>query len=140
MSRRRMLVAGAGAALAIAAAAAAPALTRVDGAAPVLGRLERGLWQLRALDGRSSPAPICLGDAEQLAQVRHLRSSCNRSLAAVRRDSVTLSYDCPGIGSGETTIRVHTPRLARIETQGLDNGVPFALRAEARRIGPCRRR
>lgn len=137
MSGRRIL--GCVAALGLAAAAAAPALTRVEGAAPVLGRLERGLWQLRALDGRRSPAPLCLGDPEQLAQIRHLRRDCRRSFVAAGRDSVTLSYDCPSVGSGQTTIRVHTPRLARIEAQGLDNGVPFALRAEARRVGPCRR-
>jgi hypothetical protein len=130
---------GVAAALAVAASAAAPAGSRVEGAAPVLGRLEHGLWQLRPLDGRRSPQPsVCLGDPEKLAQLQHVHRNCSRRLVASARDSVTLSYECPAIGSGHTVIRVETPRLARIESQGLDNGVPFAFRAEARRIGPCR--
>jgi hypothetical protein len=39
---------------------------------------------------------------------------------------------------GHSTIRVETPRLVRIESQGVDGGMPFEFRAEARRIGPCR--
>lgn len=137
MNGRRIL--GAAAAFAVTASVAVPAATRVDGAASVLGRLESGLWQLRPLDGRRNPpAPVCLGDPEQLAQLQHLRRNCGRRLVAAARDSVTLSYECPSIGSGHTTIRVETSRLARIESQGLDNGIPFAFRAEARRIGPCR--
>ena len=50
---------------------------------------------------------------------------------------MTVNYTCPGIGRGRTTIRVETPRLVQIDSQGLDRGAPFALRAEARRIGPC---
>ncbi len=40
-------------------------------------------------------------------------------------------------GSGRTTIRVETPRLVQIETQGIADQSPFAFSAEARRIGTC---
>ena len=48
---------------------------------------------------------------------------------------MTVNYSCPGVGRGRTEIRFETPRLIQIDSQGLDRGAPFALRAEAR-VGP----
>ena len=117
-------------AVAVAAASTQPEL-------PVLGRLERGLWQLRSLEGNDHLGAICLGDRGLLAQLRHRRVACTRTLVGRAQDSVEVRYSCPA-GFGQTTIRVETPRLARIESQGVDNGIPFGFRAEARRVGPCR--
>ena len=49
----------------------------------------------------------------------------------------TVSYSCPGAGSGRTTIRVETTRLLDIQSQGIVNNAPFEVRYEARRTGPC---
>jgi hypothetical protein len=118
-----------------AAAAAAAAATQTE--LPVLGRLEPGLWQLRSLEGGGAMGAVCLGDRGLLAQLRHRAQVCPRSVVASGQDMVEIRYSCPA-AVGQTTIRTETSRLARVETQGIDNGVPFAFRVEARRIGPCR--
>ena len=104
---------------------------------PVLGRLEAGLWQLRSLEGGRRLAAVCLGERWLLAQLRHRRTGCTRTLVGRSRDRIEVRYSCPG-AFGQTSIRVETPRLARIQSQGVDNGVPFGFRVEARRVGPCR--
>ncbi|MEA3016624.1 MAG: hypothetical protein QOI38_1346 [Sphingomonadales bacterium] len=104
---------------------------------PVLGRLETGLWQLRSLDNGRTLAAICLGDRGQLAQPHHRGIACSRNVVSRAQDAVEIRYNCPA-AFGQTAIRVETPRLARIESQGVDNGVPFGFRAEARRVGACR--
>ena len=122
---------------AIVAAAAAAQASATQAELPLLGRLESGLWQLRSLGAGGEIGAICLGDRAQLAQLRHRNQACRRSLVGQSRDSIEIHYNCPA-AFGQTEIRVETSRLARVETQGVDNGVPFAFRAEARRIGPCR--
>jgi hypothetical protein len=102
----------------------------------MLSRLEAGQWELRGA-GNARIAVICLGNPIQLTQPRHRGVNCTRDVVAADADSMTVSYSCPGIGRGRTTLRFETPRLIQIESQGLDRGAPFALRAEARRIGPC---
>lgn len=116
---------------------AAPAVPQASPQAiPLLDRLEAGLWELRGT-GNARVASICLGDRARLTQPRHSGLACTRTVIGGDARSVTVRYSCPGVGSGRTEIRVETPRLAQIDSQGLDRGAPFALRAEARRIGPC---
>lgn len=116
---------------------AGPAVPQASPAAlPVLDRLEAGLWELRGA-GNARIASICIGDRGRLTQPQHARLACTRSVIGSDARTVTVRYSCPGVGSGQTEIRVETPRLAQIDSQGLDRGAPFALRAEARRIGPC---
>jgi len=103
---------------------------------PMLGRLESGQWELRAQGGRRLLA-ICLGNPILLAQPRHGAAACSRDVVAADENSITVNYSCPGVGRGRTTIRFETPRLVQIDSQGLDRGAPFALRAEARRTGAC---
>ena len=121
--------------VASAAAAAATAQASRD-AVPVLGRLEAGLWELRNLGGRERFAPLCLGDPAAFIQLQHRRTACTRSVVARSRDTLEVRYTCPA-AFGQTTIRVEGSRLARIESEGVDNGVPFGFRVEARRIGRC---
>ena len=123
-----------GAAFAVLLSAAA---TAAQHDLPVLGRLETGLWELRNLDGGGRFAAICLGDRGALTQLQHRRVACERSVVAQGQDTVEVRYNCPA-AFGHTVIRVETPRLARIESQGIDNGLPFGFRAEARRVGDCR--
>ena len=116
--------------LVTAGAAQAPAIALLD-------RLEAGQWELRGAGG-AVIASICLGDRHLLVQPQHGSAECTRSLVSSGEDMATVRYTCPGNGFGQTTIRLETPRLARIDSQGLNRGAPFALRGEARRIGPCR--
>ena len=76
-------------------------------------------------------------DPENLLQLRNRGASCTRRVIADTASSATVNYTCPGAGHGRTTIAVETPRLVRIDSQGLDGGSPFALEIEGRRIGAC---
>ena len=114
----------------------APASTQ-EPSIPLLERIEAGQWEVRGT-GHGLIASICLGDRHLLIQPQHGSADCSRNLVSSGEDSATIRYTCPGDGFGQTTIRLETPRLARIDSQGLKQGVPFALRGEARRVGPCR--
>jgi hypothetical protein len=129
----RAVVAGcvlAGGIAALAAPAQAPGF-------PALSGLERGQWQLREQGGASRS--VCLGDPTSLFQQRHRGVQCSRFVIDNGATSATVHYTCPGAGHGRTTITVETPRLVRIESQGLDGGAPFAFEVEGRRTGACTR-
>jgi hypothetical protein len=131
---RRSLVA-----LVAATIIAGPGLTQAAGKLPALAKLEPGLWQLRNLDDRRPLPPICLGDPNLLMQVQHRNSPCSRLVIANNPRGATVQYTCPAGGFGRTSIRVETPRLAQIDTQGIVDNTPFGYRAEARRVGSCGR-
>jgi hypothetical protein len=103
-----------------------------------MDRLEPGRWEVRRFAGNSL-GTICLGDPTLLGQVQHRGARCDREVMSSSSNGrlVTVQYSCRGTGSGRTSLRVETPRLVQIDSQGLDRGTPFAIRAEARRVGPC---
>ncbi|MEA3029067.1 MAG: hypothetical protein QOJ53_1550 [Sphingomonadales bacterium] len=113
--------------------AAWPAATQQPGP---LAQLESGAWQLRDPGGNAAGI-VCLGDPLLLAQPQHGPQPCTREILSTDAHNVTVDYVCPGMGRGRTVLRVETPRLVQIDSQGLHNGQPFALRAQARRTGPC---
>lgn len=115
---------------------AAPGEGQPRGAPPMLARLESGQWELRG-PGNDRIASICLGNPILLTQPQHGGANCERDVVAADASSMTVNYSCPGVGRGRTTIRFETPRLVQIDSQGLYRGAPFALRAEARRVGAC---
>lgn len=118
-------------------AAVVPAHSQGPGLA-VLGRLEPGQWEIRdSGDKKVLRDAFCIGDPLRLTQPQHRAAACRRSVVAAEADSATVHYTCPSAGFGRTTIRYETPRLAQVETQGVDRGLPFAFRAEARRTGSC---
>jgi len=122
-----------GAALAVGLASAG--LAQLRPSLPALASLEPGLWQLRG-EGEARRT-LCVADPYSLIQLRHGAIQCSRLVVASAKSSATIHYSCPGAGWGRTTLRVETPRLARIDTQGIADNEPFAFVAEARRIGPC---
>jgi hypothetical protein len=115
---------------------AAPGGSQPAGAPAMLARLESGQWELRG-PGNSRITSICLGNPILLTQPQHGGANCTRDVVAADAGSMTVNYSCPGVGRGRTTIRFETPRLVQIDSQGLYRGAPFALRAEARRVGAC---
>ncbi|HYJ53087.1 MAG TPA: hypothetical protein VEW04_07930 [Allosphingosinicella sp.] len=101
-----------------------------------LAQVERGQWQLQGAGG-GAIGSVCLGDPLLLAQPQHGPQPCTREVISSDAHEVTVNYVCPGMGRGRTVLRVETPRLVQIDSQGLHNGAPFALRAQARKTGPC---
>lgn len=116
----------------------APASTQGAGKPTAIGRLEPGLWQLRDLRNNNAPVrSICVADPAMLMQIQHGDAPCSRLVIADDRTGTTVHYTCPAKGFGRTSVRVETPRLAKIDTQGIYDNAPFAYRLEARRVGSC---
>lgn len=118
-------------ALAPAAGAATPA--PISPAA--LRQLEAGLWQLE-IKGKA-PRQLCVTDPVTLVQVEHDQPGCSRFVIANDPKSSTVHYKCEGAGWGRTTVRIETPRMAAIHTQGIARNAPFDYTVEARRVGAC---
>ena len=102
----------------------------------MLDRLEPGLWEVRARDGGRSER-VCLDDGRRLIQLRHPNLACRRFVVENEASSVTVHYTCNGQGSGRTHLRLESPRLVQIESQGVAGKLPFDFPAEARRVGSC---
>lgn len=115
-------------------ALAAPAIAQASLA--MLGSLDRGGWEVRFRDG-SSARKICVRTGRELIQLRHRDSGCNRFVVEDGANSVTVQYTCRGNGYGRTQIRKESSGLVQIETQGIADGKPFQISAEARRTGGC---
>lgn len=118
-----------GAALLVGAAARSPILA--------FNRIQSGAWQLRALDGSAPSRRICLTDPYELIQLRHPGVVCSRFVLNNEAGAATVHYTCSGAGFGRTTIKVETPALIRLDSQGLVNQAPFEVALEGRRVGSC---
>ncbi len=126
--------AGLAALVLLGAGVAAPA----QGPAPsALAPLETGLWEFKDIAPVSAPTRVCITDLRQLLQPRHPSPVCRQFISENRGDRAAVSYDCAGRGQGRTTLRVETPRLVQLDSQGVAAGQPFAARIEARRVGAC---
>jgi hypothetical protein len=117
-------------------AVAAPVFALSLPALEALSHLERGRWQISDSQGGGARS-VCLGDPALFLQLEHGGVSCEQQVLASEPSIATVQYTCPGRGFGHTSIRIETPRLARIDTQGLVDGRPFSYRVEARRVGTC---
>ncbi|MFB0872934.1 MULTISPECIES: DUF3617 domain-containing protein [unclassified Sphingobium] len=124
-----------GAAMALFMAASAGA---ANAPAPVaLAALEPGQWELRGRGEGTETQKLCVTDLRQLLQVRHGKALCRSFTVSDSPHAVSVTYDCAGAGNGRTDLRVETSRLVQIRTQGVAGGAPFAIAAEARRVGAC---
>lgn len=108
---------------------------RGDNGLHLLGKIERGEWTLRAADG--STRSICVTDPQVLLQLQHRGATCSRFVVEDGALEGRVTYSCPGLGNGATRVLVETPRLIRIESQGITRGLPFSFEYEGRRTGPC---
>jgi hypothetical protein len=127
--RLLLILAGGAAALVLCGAANAPI--------QAFDRIEPGEWQLRALDGSGPARRLCIDNAYALIQLRHPGAACSRFVLTNEPQTATVHYTCTGAGYGRTTIRVETPQLVRIDSQGLANQSPFQVALEGRRVGKC---
>lgn len=103
----------------------------------ILRKIELGLWDIQSKDARDGGRTMCVSDPLVLTQLAHPGQSCARFVISSSENNVVVHYSCPGTGSGQTDIRVETPRLLQIETQGMVKQTPFQWRYQARRIGEC---
>lgn len=106
------------------------------GALAALAGLERGQWQLNA-SGGGAPERLCLANPSALLQLRHRGVQCSQFVMENTPQRAMVRYTCPGRGHGRTIVTVETPRLVRVETQGLVDGAPFDEEYEGRRVGAC---
>lgn len=128
MSRKRILgtsLAAAGLVVGLGAAQLPPAMTGA------------GLWDVaRKASGHSSQR-LCLTDPAILAQWEHRRVQCRRTVVSAGENRAEVSYICAGGEFGTSKVRALTPRVLRIETQGISRGYPFGYVLHARRMGDC---
>lgn len=129
-------------ALRVLSAAAAAGLLALPSAAQApgpLANLQPGLWSLRAIGGpaRAEARSICVRNPSQLLQIHHAGQRCTRRTLNASGESISVRYECAGGNWGQTELRVETPRLANIDTQGIAGGGPFHRIYEARRTGDC---
>lgn len=109
----------------------APSLT-------ALRPIAHGLWELREKGSQAAPQRICVRDPMALVQVRHGAAACSRFVIENLEKRGTVYYTCPGAGHGQTSIRVESPQLLQIESQGIADQSPFNFSYEARFAGACR--
>lgn len=102
----------------------------------MLSGLDKGEWTLTFRDGTPS-RQICVQAGIELIQLQHTAQNCSRFVIEDNATEVTVQYTCRGNGYGRTTVRRETGALAQIDTQGIVDGRPFDLSAEARRTGSC---
>ena len=128
---RKLLVAGAaGAAITLAAAAAYAA--ELD----MLGTINKGGWTLRVRDDGSQQR-VCVRSGQEFIQIRHHQPGCSRFVVQDGADEVVVQYTCRGNGYGRTSIRREGNGLLQIQSQGIVDGAPFSIDAEARHTGAC---
>ncbi len=105
------------------------------GGLTALAKIERGEWQLRASDG--STRSICVSDPQALIQLEHPGASCSHFVVENGASAGRVTYSCPSLGKGDTRVTVETPRLIRLDTQGITRGLPYTEQYEGRRTGAC---
>ncbi|HEX7874688.1 MAG TPA: hypothetical protein VF475_17385 [Sphingobium sp.] len=123
-----ILAIGGAACLASAASGTTPA---------ALAGLEPGQWDLRSRDSSEPPVRICVRDGLSLVQIKHQGQACRQFVVEDTAERTSITYSCPRTGHGRTVVRVETPRLVQIDSQGVVDGYPFALDLEGRKTGTC---
>lgn len=128
--RKLFLVGAAGAALALGAAAVHAAELAM------LGSITKGGWTLRVRDDGSQQR-ICVRSGQEFIQIRHHQPGCSRFVVQDGADEIVVQYTCRGNGYGRTSIRREGSGLLQVHSQGIVDGSPFAIDAEARYTGAC---
>ena len=112
-----------------------PVLAQGQGLA-MLGTLTKGEWTIKQR-GVTTDRKICVKSGTDLVQLMHRDGECSQFVVEDGSVRVTVQYTCPGNGYGRTSIRRETSALVQLESQGIHDGMPFQMTAEARRTGSC---
>ena len=112
--------------------------TAASGSMSALAMVQPGQWLLKSRTKPAESRSLCVSDVRALLQVKHGSAMCNRFVISNSQRETTVHYTCPGAGHGRTTIKVETPRLIQIESQGIASQQPFAFELEGRRVGECK--
>jgi hypothetical protein len=102
----------------------------------MLASLNKGGWNLRIRDDGTQQR-ICVRDGQEFIQLRHKQPGCSRFVVRDDPDEVVVQYTCRGNGYGRTSIRREGNGLVQIQSQGIYDGTPFSISAEARHNGAC---
>lgn len=102
----------------------------------MLASLDKGSWTLRIRDDDSQQR-ICVRSGEEFVQIRHRQPGCSRFVVQDGPNEVIVQYTCRGNGYGRTSIRREGSGLVQIRSQGIVDGAPFSISAEARHTGSC---
>ncbi len=95
-----------------------------------------GVWEI-AKTAASRGQRVCLPDPSLLMQWEHRARHCTRTIVTSSPYRAELQYSCSGGGFGTSRVQVLTPRSIKIHSQGIADGLPFALILHARRVGDC---
>lgn len=130
-SLRKLFIAGAAVAAVLSGAAAVHAAELA-----MLGSLDKGGWTLRIREDGSQQR-ICVRTGQEFIQLRHRQPGCSQFVVQDGPSEVVVQYTCRGNGYGRTSIRREGNGLIQVQSQGIVDGAPFAISAEARHTGSC---
>ncbi|AAV89371.1 uncharacterized protein ZMO1_ZMO0747 [Zymomonas mobilis subsp. mobilis ZM4 = ATCC 31821] len=100
-----------------------------------LSSLESGEWRISVLP--KGMTDVCLGNPHQLMHSAIPSGQCDALVVDNKPDMATMEYRCGEAGWARTTIHVDNGHSARIDSQGVAGRMPFAFKADVRRIGNC---
>ncbi|WP_084384745.1 hypothetical protein [Novosphingobium naphthalenivorans] len=103
----------------------------------MLDQLETGAWELRERGEGGAVHNLCLDNGRKLIQLRHRGVACTQVVVDDKPNEVTVQYTCKGRGYGRTRVRRESNGLVQIDSQGIENGLPFSFSAEGRKVGAC---
>jgi hypothetical protein len=103
----------------------------------MLNKVQPGLWNLKERGSSDATDKVCVRDPRKLLQLGHRDIQCSRFVVSDEPNEVTVTYRCPGGGSGRTTIKYEGRGLIQIDSQGIAHNSPFAFAKEARYAGSC---
>ena len=107
-----------------------------SGELAMLSSLDKGGWNLRVRDDGSQQR-LCVRNGQEFIQLRHKQPGCSRFIVQDGAEEVVVQYTCRGNGYGRTSIRREGNGLVQIQSQGIYDGAPFSISAEARHNGAC---
>lgn len=99
--------------------------------------LEAGEWELRERGPDGAVRKLCISNLSQLLQSGHAGSGCKSFTVSETARRLVVTYECGAAGNGRTDLRIETPRLIQIQSQGIVNGAPFDFALEGRWVGAC---
>lgn len=115
-----------------------PAKAAQPSEAAALASLEPGEWELSERGANEPPRRLCVSDRSVLLHPQHSGRKCRHYVVRTSEREIAVSFDCGSGVQGRTDLRIETPRLVQIASQGVSDGRPYSVALEGRRVGVCR--